>query len=528
VSAPTEQQVPSVWDAYDAWLRRATTIIAGSADALNAMNVFPISDADTGSNLKLTLAGIAQAVPDVNRGSLDAIVQAAILSAHGNSGAILAEMFTSVCRALEHDRSRLHSTPPGALIAVLLRTVAVAARRAVARPVAGTILTVADAAAAAAEDALGSHLDNALTVAEAAQQGAHEALARTPEQLEVLATAGVVDAGGQAYVLLIDVLVEVLGGPAARPLAPSAAPPRPVGGLFTPPEYEVMYALRGAAGEELAALREELSELGHSVVVVGDRTVAQVHVHLTEAGAAVEAALGRGAISQLRITALPSESILSERAVLAVVAGPGLARAVESLGGVPVRAAGGQLTLEELTAAADTTFGDLVVLPNDMESLEIAHHHATQWRRQGRRVAVIPTVAQVQGLAAMAVHEPSADFDSAVVAMSSAAGHARNGAVTVAESSAMTMAGRCEPGDVLGLVEGDFVEIGASVTEVAWRVIERLLSAGGELLTVVLGAGAEQGLVDELIDRLRTRSPLLDVEVLDGGQPRYLLLLGLE
>ena len=88
MSAPTEQQVPSVWDAYDAWLRRATTIIAESADALNAMNVFPISDADTGSNLKLTLAGIAQAVPDVTRGSLDAIVQAAILSAHGNSGAV--------------------------------------------------------------------------------------------------------------------------------------------------------------------------------------------------------------------------------------------------------------------------------------------------------------------------------------------------------------------------------------------------------------------------------------------------------
>ncbi len=230
MSAPTEQQVPSVWDAYDAWLRRATTIIAESADALNAMNVFPISDADTGSNLKLTLAGIAQAVPDVNRGSLDAIVQAAILSAHGNSGAILAEMFTSVCRALEHDRPGLRSTPPGALIAVLLRTVAVAARRAVARPVAGTILTVADAAADAAEEALGSHLDSALPVAEAAQQGAHEALARTPEQLEVLASAGVVDAGGQAYVLLIDVLVEVLGGPAARALAPSAAPPRPVGG----------------------------------------------------------------------------------------------------------------------------------------------------------------------------------------------------------------------------------------------------------------------------------------------------------
>ena len=136
-----------------------------------------------------------------------------------------------------------------------------------------------------------------------------------------------------------------------------------------------------------------------------------------------------------------------------------------------------------LTAAAEQTHGDLVVLPNDMETLEIARHLATELRRHGRRVAVIPTVAQVQGLAAMAVHEPTADFDSVVVTMSSAAGHARHGAVTVAESPAMTMAGRCEAGEVLGAVEGDFTEIGDDAGEVAWRVVQRLLSTGGELVT---------------------------------------------
>ena len=92
-----------VWEVFDAWLRRASALIADSAEALNALNVFPVSDADTGSNLRLTLSGIAQAVPDVNRASVGAVVQAAILSAHGNSGAIVAEMFSSVCRSLEHD-----------------------------------------------------------------------------------------------------------------------------------------------------------------------------------------------------------------------------------------------------------------------------------------------------------------------------------------------------------------------------------------------------------------------------------------
>jgi uncharacterized protein len=163
-----------------------------------------------------------------------------------------------------------------------------------------------------------------------------------------------------------------------------------------------------------------------------------------------------------------------------------------------------------------------------MEALEIARHLAAELRRHGRRVAVIPTVAQVQGLAAMAVHEPTADFDSVVVTMSSAAGHARHGAVTVAEGPAMTMAGRCEAGDVLGAVEGDFIEIGDDAGEIAWRVVQRLLSSGGELVTVIAGADADPGLVDGLTRRVRAEGRGLDVEVVDGGQARYLMLLGVE
>ena len=133
---------------------------------------------------------------------------------------------------------------------------------------------------------------------------------------------------------------------------------------------------------------------------------------------------------------------------------------MHDLGGTPVLPSGAHVTLEELSAVLDAACGDVVILPNDMESLELASHLAASRRGPGRRVAVIPTDAQVQGLAALAVHEPSADFDSAVVTMSATAGHARHGAVTVAESPAMTMAGRCDVGDVLGLVDGDFVEIG--------------------------------------------------------------------
>lgn len=554
---------PEIWRLCLTWLERSAEVITASARTLNAINVFPVADSDTGTNLQQTLTGIMahlsgestdedwtsdlltgddeQAAEEAS--PADLVVRSAVLSAHGNSGAIVAEMIISLSRALERS-GLIVPTEPERGLANVLKIVAVAGRRAVARPVAGTILTVAAAAARAAEEAVasglvdrtaadpGAGLSRVLALAQVARDAAAEALRRTPEELGRLADAGVVDAGGQAYVLLLDVLVEVLGGVRAEPLGELPGPvathrPSVDAG---PLEYEVMYALRGTGTDDLDLLRDRLSVLGDSVVVVGDRTVAQVHVHLADAGAAVEAGLPYGRLSQIRISALPpASSLTAERAVVAVVAGVGLAAAVEALGGTPVVPTGSHITAEELSIALQHSCGEVVVLPNDMECLEIATHLAADLRAQGRRVAVIPTVAQVQGLAALAVHEPGAEFDSAVVAMSSTAGHTRHGAVTVAESPAMTMAGRCEVGDVLGLVEGDFVEIGDDLAEVAWRVVERLLtSGGGELVTLVRGQDADDQLVGRLRARIRAWSPSLDVEVIDGGQVRYPLLVGLE
>ncbi len=530
VSAQLGEQVPTLWEACDAWLRRATSVISDSANALNAMNVFPVPDADTGSNLKLTMTGIAGAVPNLEPSSLDVAVQAAVLGAHGNSGAIVAEMFVSICRALEYDLTRLQSMPPGTMVATLLRLAAGAARLSVARPVAGTILTVADDTASAAEAAARRQSGSALAVVQAAQRGAHDSLIRTPDQLDVLASAGVVDAGGQAYVLLIDVLAEILGGAQAQPLQAPASPM--AGGQREAPtmagEYEVMYALRGAPPSDLDVLRERLSELGHSVVIVGDEAVAQVHVHLKEAGAAVEAALPLGQLSQIRVTALWDRPAVLSRNVLAVVTGPGLAETVASLGGLPVRASDSSVALSQLRAAAQQTCGELVILPNGPENLKRAERVATELRRDGRRVGIIPTVSQVQGLAAMAVHEPSADFESAVAAMTTAARHMRNGAIVVAERAAMTTVKPYAPNQIIGTVDHDVVAIGSSLGEVAWQVVQKLLGVGGELLTLVRGSEADDAVVSNLTARIRDRFPTVEVEVVDGGQPRYPLLLGLE
>ena len=142
-------------------------------------------------------------------------------------------------------------------------------------------------------------------------------------------------------------------------------------------------------------------------------------------------------------------------------------------------------------------------------------------------MAVVPTDAQVQGLAALAVHEPGRTFEQNIVEMSAAARHARAGALTLAVKRAITTGGPCEPGDVLGMIEGDFVLVGADLFAVATDVLERLLGGGGELVTVVAGAGAGD-LAERCASYLRLRHPTVDVVVYDGGQPRYPLLIGVE
>jgi uncharacterized protein len=168
------------------------------------------------------------------------------------------------------------------------------------------------------------------------------------------------------------------------------------------------------------------------------------------------------------------------------------------------------------------------VLPNDRQSIAVAEAASRAVREASEvRVAVIPTDAQVQGLAALAVHEPGRPFEQDVLEMTSAARHARSGAVTIAETQAMTTAGPCEPGDVLGAVEGDFIVVGDDVFTVATQVLERLLGAGGELVTLVAGANADD-LAERCARHLGAQHPTVDVVLYDGGQPRYPLLVGVE
>ena len=447
---------------------------------------------------------------------------------------------------------RIASATPGERSAVVLADAlgraADAAYAAVGTPVEGTMLTVARAAADAAARRADDPAARTGEVVTAAAAAARAALARTPEQLDVLARAGVVDAGGRGLCVLLDAAETVSTGrrPGAAPGPPdpgAAARPGPRAPRRRPPPdgpaYEVMYLL-DARAQALPALRERLAALGDSLVVVGGEDLWNVHVHVDDVGAAIEAGLEAGRPHRVRVTHVaeqvrqhagrPAVEPPAGRAVVAVAAGPGLDRLFTDAGATVVRGGPGHQpsSAEVLEAVVGCGAAEVVVLANDVDAVRVARAAAEAAETdRGLRVAVIPTESQVQGLAAMAVHEPGRAFDRDVVEMTATARHVRHGAVTVATERAMTMGGPCEPGDVLGMVAGDYVVVGRDAAAVATDVLGRLLAGGGELVTVVVGAGAaEPG--ERVRAWVEATHPVVDVSVHDGGQERFPLMLAVE
>jgi DAK2 domain fusion protein YloV len=416
---------------------------------------------------------------------------------------------------------------------------------AVGQPVEGTILSVAkaasDAATASAEVA-----DHRLGhVIRAAAEAAREALARTPDQLQVLRDAGVVDAGGRGLCVVLDAAETAVTGrrPVSghQPFGSRAIPvPLPSGDLTAEgPAYEVMFLL-DADDERIPSLRSALAPLGDSLVVVGGDGLWNVHVHVDDVGAAVEAGIEAGRPHRVRVTHFAEQVdrrtatgrpvVRSGRTVVVVAAGPGIGDLFVQAGATVVPGGPGRRpsTGDVLEAIVSAGAAEVVVLPNDRDSIAAAEAAARTAREENDvRVAVIGTTAQVQGLAAMAVHEPGRVFQQDVLEMTAAARHARSGAVTVAAKQAMTTAGPCEPGDVLGAIEGDFVIVGDDLLTVANQVVERLLGGGGELVTLVAGADADD-LAARCAQQLESLHPTVDVVVYAGGQPRYPLLVGVE
>ncbi|MCX4755046.1 DAK2 domain-containing protein [Kitasatospora purpeofusca] len=535
--------------AVRSWCQLALRALGQAREEIDALNVYPVPDGDTGTNLYLTVESAAAAVEsrfaDPGPGpapglaeTVRAMARGALVGARGNSGVILAQWLRGAAETLAGgggaDRLR-----------TALQRAADSAYQAVAEPVEGTLLTVARVAAgeaARAGDGLGQ-------VAEAAHRAAREALRHTPEQLPVLAENGVVDAGGRGLVAVLGALADAVAG--HQPMGPVALRDdlRPVEScrrhLRPPgpghPAFEVIYLL-DAPDEALPALRERLAGLGDSLVVGGGDGLWNVHVHVDDAGAAVEAGVGAGRPHQIRITHFAEAAARSgtaagrgepewrARAVLSVVSGAGLAELCEQAGAVVLHAEPGRPPASaELTAAVRRAAArEVVLLLNDPELRAAAGAAADQLREEGVRIAVLPTRSPVQGLAALAVHEAGRRFDEDVVAMTSAAGATRYAELAVAEGESWTMAGVCQAGDVLGLIDGDVAVIGAGLAEVGASVLDRMLGGGGELVTLILGEGAPEGLAEQLAAQARHSRPEVDAVVFHGGQESAPLLIGVE
>lgn len=507
-------------------------------DVIDGLNVFPVPDGDTGTNLLLTVEAAVDAAErlpdDAHLGAVaDAFARGALLGARGSSGVILSQLLRGWADVLAEQPSG----SPEAVRAALCRA-ADQAYAAVARPVEGTMLTVARAAADGA-----AQVGQLVDVVTQALERAQRALERTPGQLDALARAGVVDAGGQGLVLLFESLADTVTGRRSvrRPRRTTAGPtPAQACGDLDQggPAYEVMYLL-DADDDAVASLRITLDALGDSLVVVGGAGLWNVHVHTDDVGGAVEAGVAAGRPHRIRVTHFADQrgrrrAAVGERRSVAVVAGaagPGLARIFEQSGAVVVRSAPGRRasTGQLLDAVRGARADAVVVLPNDPDTLSAARAAATAARDEGVQVAVLPTRAAVQGLAAIAVHDRNSPLPEDLVRMSAAAAATRHGAVTVAVREALTSAGWCRVGDVLGILDGDVVVVGADLREVAHGVATRLVSAGGELMTLVTGADVQaKALADAVADAVRSGRRDLEVTVVEGGQDGYPLLLGLE
>lgn len=572
------------------WAVTARVMLAAARERIDALNVFPVPDGDTGTNMFLTMDGSLDFVRsqfELGLGTdrldegLGLIARGMLLSARGNSGIILAQLTRGLADAVGPD---VEAAGPAEL-ARAFESAAQTAWDALAAPVEGTILSVARAAAEGARAAVdrghalyddGSSQSSSpstslhvLHVINEALDAARSALARTPEQLPQLRDAGVVDAGGAGLVLVIEALQAVLD---ERPhLAVSDLPdwwepgwwdfsaaskdepgPSPDPGQHcapvTPGEVEVMYLLTDSDPDRADRLRAHLARLGNSVAIAGGPVDYRIHVHLQHPRLAVEAGTFAGRVSDVRMTSLDDgEEMTAEEVpeadrpslplgIVACALGAGAVGLFEDAGAQVVlsgprsRASTGQLLAAMLSCHAHR----IVVLPNDADTVLVAQAAAREARAQGLAVDVIPTLTLVQGMAALAVHDPAGEPAQVIDAMGQAAAGMRSAALSKADRDADTPAGRCRQGQWLGIIDQHIVAVADELAPVGRAVLDRLWHDEVEILTILTGApdsGADESAVQELrraIAEAQATRAQIEVVHLEGGQPAYPFLLGIE
>jgi len=515
-------------------------------DELDSLNVYPVPDGDTGTNLHLTQRSVLDAMaglPDgVHLRDLGAaIARASLMGARGNSGVILAQ----VLRGLSERVGDAEAAGPAELAAALGRATE-EAFRAVAHPKEGTVLTVLSEASGAAWGAAESGRGLG-AVAEVALEAGRASLERTRQILPELRAAGVVDAGGKGIVLLLDAMASALAG---HPMTEAVGPLGPVGhtqgDAFERPsfKYEVVYLL-DAPDDRVPALTDRLSRLGDSVVVVGGGGMFKVHVHTDDPSAAVDEAAEAGRPRDVQVVDLEEQVAaqcvagqaravrIAEQqpaAVVAVADGDGLARIFRSLGALVVPGGAGRTpSAGELVEAVEAApAGSVLLLPNHRDVLPAAEQAAGASRKD---VRVVPTRSIPEGLAAAAAFNPTATPEENEKEMDSAADGSSTGEITRDArdaGDADAAEGSVGAGRWLGVADGRVRVTGDAAAEVAVRLARELRAGGHEILTLIVGKDLSDQEAAAVEEALRGAAPNLLVEVHRGGQPHPAYLIGLE
>jgi uncharacterized protein len=511
------------------WADAAADSLQLHRHEIDAINVYPIADSDTGTNLAVTVAAARDALVAADRSAADAatslraMARGAARAARGNSGVIMAELLRGLADGLDNQ-----AECDGQLLRAALEQASAAAYAAVGVPVEGTILSVARAAAdGVAGLPTGAPL---AAVVRCARDRAIAALANTPRQLSALADAGVVDAGGRGLVIVLESLATIVtGDPAALPAVdrPSVRPQTP-DRADSGYAYEVQYLLEAPA-PALDPLRRTLAALGDSLTIAdaGDG-VWNVHIHVDDAGAAIEAGVLAGRPHQITVTRFSDQAgrfATVEPVVL--LRNPGLRDLIEEAGGRALVVADGPSGKPADVLAGLPAGSRCVLLPADADLAAVTAEIARAARDRGIEVAVVPCRSPLQVLAALAVHDPARRPDDDVIAMAEAAAAMRFGRVEVATGAGLTTIGECRAGDVLGLVEGDVVEIGTSEIDVTCALLDRLLGVGGELLTVVVG-GAESAIEGAIRKVVGAQAPFVELVIYPDEHLDCVALLGME
>ena len=525
-------------------------LLRSHKEVINRLNVYPVPDGDTGTNMTLTIESVTKELGplEANAPMADvckAIAHGSLMGARGNSGVILSQMLRGLVAKFPADGD----VEPGVL-ADSLEHADVLARQAVVRIVEGTMLSVARAAAEGAR----AHCESLTALVRSARDRAKVALAFTPEQLPVLKQAGVVDSGGTGLLLLFDALCTVVANdplPVAPPVESIQVHVHEVTdthaeGDIADLRYEVMYLL-DADDDKMHAFREVWAGIGDSIVIVGGDGIYNCHIHTDDIGAALEASLDAGRPREIRVTDL-SEQVIEERwvreasgadveevtdpapptAVVAVVVGEGVGRIFRSLG-VRTLVKGGQSmnpsTADLVAAVRATGSAQVVLLPNNKNIRPVAEQVDGLVEQV---VTVVPTNSIVEGFAALLEYDPDATAAENAQAMSQSACNVVAAEVTQAVRDATTDAGEVHVGDWIGLSAKGVRSIADSIAVASNRLLAELIRPDHELLTIIEGDGSSPANTRRITEFLAEEYPAISVEVHHGGQPLYPYYFGIE